>query len=192
MSQNLHINEYSRKEMMARVQRLNTQVKNQILSSENSKLQSENEQKEHLVWGITLSAVVVATALVALLLTLRHRRKNRAVPTAKRFYDKDVSHLLTTHIYNNKVLKTADWQLIEERLLASFPTFRDRLFSLYQLSETEYHICLLIKLEVSPSNMAKLMATGNSTISQSRLRMQQKVFNGQGTAKDWDNYVLSL
>ena len=192
MSQDLHINEYSRKEMMARVQRLNTQVKNQILSSENSKLQTENEQKEHLVWGIALAAVVVATALVALLLTLRHRRKNRAVPTAKRFYDKDVSHLLTTHIYNNKVLKTADWQLIEERLLASFPTFRDNLFSLYQLSETEYHICLLIKLEVSPSNMAKLMATGNSTISQSRLRMQQKVFNGQGTAKDWDNYVLSL
>ena len=192
MSQDLHINEYSRKEMMARVQRLNTQVKNQILSSENSKLQTENEQKEHLVWGIALAAVVVATALVALLLTLRHRRKNRAVPTAKRFYDKDVSHLLTTHIYNNKVLKTADWQLIEERLLASFPTFRDNLFSLYQLSETEYHICLLIKLEVSPSNMAKLMATGNSTISQSRLRMQQKVSNGQGTAKDWDNYVLSL
>lgn len=192
MSQDLHINEYSRKEMMAKVQRLNTQVKNQILSSENSKLQTENEEKEHLVWGIAISAVVVAAALLALLLTLRHRRKNRAVPTAQRFYDKDVSHLLTTHIYNNKVLKAADWQLIEERLLAAFPTFRDRLFSLYQLSETEYHICLLIKLEVSPSNMAKLMATGNSTISQSRLRMQQKVFNGQGTAKDWDNYVLSL
>ncbi len=192
MSQDLHINEYSRKEMMARVQRLNTQVKNQILSSENSKLQSENEEKEHLVWVIALSAVVVAAALVALLLTLRHRRKKQDVPTAQRFYDKDVDHLLTTHIYNNKVLKTADWQVIEERLLASFPTFRDRLYSLYNLSETEYHICLLIKAEVSPSNMAKLMATGNSTISQNRLRMQQKVFNGEGTAKDWDKFILSL
>jgi len=32
----------------------------------------------------------------------------------------------------------------------------------------------------------------NSSISQNRLRMQQKVFNGSGTAKDWDNFVLSL
>ncbi len=192
MSKDLPVSEYSKNEMRAKVQRLNTLVKNQILSSENSKLQSENEEKEHLVWVITLSAVVVAVALVALLLTLRHRRKKQDVPTAQRFYDKDVDHLLTTHIYNNKVLKTADWQVIEERLLASFPTFRDRLYSLYNLSETEYHICLLIKAEVSPSNMAKLMATGNSTISQNRLRMQQKVFNGEGTAKDWDKFILSL
>ena len=192
MSKDLPVSEYSKNEMRAKVQRLNTLVKNQILSSENSKLQSENEEKEHLVWVITLSAVVVAAALVALLLTLRHRRKKQDVPTAQRFYDKDVDHLLTTHIYNNKVLKTADWQVIEERLLASFPTFRDRLYSLYNLSETEYHICLLIKAEVSPSNMAKLMATGNSTISQNRLRMQQKVFNGEGTAKDWDKFILSL
>lgn len=192
MSKDLPVSEYSKNEMRAKVQRLNTLVKNQILSSENSKLQSENEEKEHLVWVITLSAVVVAAALVALLLTLRHRRKKQDVPTAQRFYDKDVDHLLTTHIYNNKVLKTADWQVIEERLLASFPTFRNRLYSLYNLSETEYHICLLIKAEVSPSNMAKLMATGNSTISQNRLRMQQKVFNGEGTAKDWDKFILSL
>ena len=192
MSKDLPVSEYSKNEMRAKVQRLNTLVKNQILSSENSKLQSENEEKEHLVWVITLSAVMVAAALVALLLTLRHRRKKQDVPTAQRFYDKDVDHLLTTHIYNNKVLKTADWQVIEERLLASFPTFRDRLYSLYNLSETEYHICLLIKAEVSPSNMAKLMATGNSTISQNRLRMQQKVFNGEGTAKDWDKFILSL
>ena len=192
MSKDLPVSEYSKNEMRAKVQRLNTLVKNQILSSENSKLQSENEEKEHLVWVIALSAVVVAAALVALLLTLRHRRKKQDVPIAQRFYDKDVDHLLTTHIYNNKVLKTADWQVIEERLLASFPTFRDRLYSLYNLSETEYHICLLIKAEVSPSNMAKLMATGNSTISQNRLRMQQKVFNGEGTAKDWDKFIHSL
>ena len=192
MSKDLPVSEYSKNEMRAKVQRLNTLVKNQILSSENSKLQSENEEKEHLVWVITLSAVMVAAALVALLLTLRHRRKKQDVPTAQRFYDKDVDHLLTTHIYNNKVLKNADWQVIEERLLASFPTFRNRLYSLYNLSETEYHICLLIKAEVSPSNMAKLMATGNSTISQNRLRMQQKVFNGEGTAKDWDKFILSL
>ena len=197
MSQNLHISEYSQKEMMAKVQRLNTQVKNQMLHNENTKLQTENEHNKILVWNIAGAAVVVV-ALVILLAYRVWKQKRDAntashpTPTHRKFYDKDISELLTTHIHNNKVLKDADWNKIEERLLAAFPSFKERLFSLYQLSETEYHICMLIKLEVTPSNMAKLMATGNSTISQSRLRMQQKVFNGQGTAKDWDKYVLSL
>jgi hypothetical protein len=51
---------------------------------------------------------------------------------------------------------------------------------------------MLIKMEVSPSDIAKLMAMGPSAVSQNRLRMQQKVFNGEGTAKDWDKFILSL
>ena len=154
-------------------------------------------EERTIVW-ISIS---IATFLLIVGAFVLYKRKNatsastdKTQPplTKRQFYDKDISEMLTTHLYNNKVLKTADWKLIEERLLQAFPTFRDSLYSLYSLSETEYHICMLIKLEVSPSNMAKLMATGTSTISQSRLRMQQKVFNGQGTAKDWDNYVLSL
>ncbi len=183
--------------VITRIQQLNTHFKNQVLNEQNAQLQAENEKEKTLIWiAVGLSIVIIAA--ISLLMLRQHKQKTNASTDTKtphlqrHFYDKDISDLLTTHLYNNKVLKTSDWQLIEERLLTAFPTFRDNLFSLYQLSETEYHICLLIKLEVSPSNMAKLMATGNSTISQSRLRMQQKVFNGQGTAKDWDNYVLSL
>lgn len=197
MNQSLHINEYSQKEMMAKVQRLNTQVRNHMLHNENTKLQTENAQNRNLVWGITWAAVMVVAIITALTWYILRRRKNTATtalptPTHRRFYDKDISELLTTHIYNNKVLRTADWNQIESRLLEAFPTFKDSLYSLYNLSETEYRICMLIKLDVSPSNMAKLMATGNSTISQSRLRMQQKVFDGKGSAKDWDSFVLSL
>ena len=184
-------------ETMIQVQKLNTQVKNQILRDKNARLQQEQAKERTIVW-ISIS---IATFLLIVVAFVLYKRKNatsvstdKTQPplTKRQFYDKDISEMLTTHLYNNKVLKTADWKLIEERLLRTFPTFRDSLYSLYSLSETEYHICMLIKLEVSPSNMAKLMATGTSTISQSRLRMQQKVFNGQGTAKDWDNYVFSL
>lgn len=184
-------------ETMIQVQKLNSQVKSQILRDRNARLQQEQAEERTIVW-ISIS---IATFLLIVGAFVLYKRKNatsastdKTQPplTKRQFYDKDISEMLTTHLYNNKVLKTADWKLIEERLLQAFPTFRDSLYSLYSLSETEYHICMLIKLEVSPSNMAKLMATGTSTISQSRLRMQQKVFNGQGTAKDWDNYVLSL
>lgn len=186
----------SQKEQLMKIQKLNEQVKSQALYRKNTELQEENYRTKFIVWGISIALIIV---MAAVFLVLSQRRKKNISHTTdapatkrQRFYDKEVNQLLSTHIYNNKVLKPADWALIEERLLQTFPTFRDRLYSLYNLSETEYHICLLIKAEVSPSNMAKLMATGNSTISQNRLRMQQKVFNGEGTAKDWDKFILSL
>lgn len=113
-------------------------------------------------------------------------------PAKKQFYDKEINEVITSRVSNDKVLKPADWKLIEERLTESFPNFKDELYSHINLSETEYRICVLIKLEVTPSNMAKLLALSNSSVSQIRLRLQHKVFNGQGTAKDWDGYVLSL
>lgn len=113
-------------------------------------------------------------------------------PAKKQFYDKEVNELISSRINNNKILKPADWKLIEEHLTESFPTFKDALYSHINLSETEYRICILIKLEITPSNMAKLLALCNSSISQIRLRLQHKVFNGEGSAKDWDSYVLSL
>lgn len=109
-----------------------------------------------------------------------------------RFYDAEVNDLLIARLKADKALNAADWQLVESRILEAFPTFRTSLYSLFNLSETEYRICLLIKMEMAPSQIAHLLATGNSSVSQSRLRMQQKTNNGVGTAKDWDNYVLSL
>jgi len=113
-------------------------------------------------------------------------------PMRRNFYDPEVDELLQSRIKADKALRQSDWQTLEDHLLKSFPDFRTQLYAHYELSETEYRICLLIKMNVSPSNMARLLAMGNSSISQSRLRMQQKVFNGSGTAKDWDNYIQSL
>lgn len=109
-----------------------------------------------------------------------------------RFYDAEISELLNDRLKADKPLRAADWHLIESRLLETFPTFRTSLYSLFNLSETEYRICLLTKMEMTPTQIAHLLAIGNSSVSQSRLRMQQKANNGVGTAKDWDGYVLSL
>ncbi len=109
-----------------------------------------------------------------------------------RFYDADISNLVSERLKVDKPLRQADWQLLEMRLLETFPAFRTSLYALFNLSETEYRICMLIKMDLAPSQIAHLMAIGNSTVSQSRLRMSQKAGIGEGTAKDWDNLVLSI
>ena len=113
-------------------------------------------------------------------------------PNHRSFYDAEVDEVLRSHLKADKALRPTEWRMVEERLLEAFPHFRSTLYSLYELSETEYRICMLIKMDTTPSNMARLLAMGASSVSQSRLRMQQKVFGGSGTAKDWDAFVHSL
>ncbi|MBO4673604.1 MAG: hypothetical protein J5616_04570 [Bacteroidaceae bacterium] len=185
-------------EMMVRIQKLHTQVRNQALNSQNSRLEAENSKERLMIWLVSIAAVLIIAATILVLRRQRKLRKEDAAQlflasqSKRQFYDKDIDQLLTNHIYKNKVLKETDWKQMEERLLEAFPSFRERLFALYPLSDTEYRICMLIKMEVAPSNIAKLMALGTSAVSQNRLRMQQKVFDGKGTAKDWDKFILSL
>ena len=188
-------------ETIVRIQKLHAQARSQALNNMNVQLEAENSRERLFTWIVSIAAILIIVAAIWLVFHLRQQREIRKEEAAeiflssrskRQFYDKEINQLVTTHIYNNKVLKDADWKKIEEKLLKAHPTFKEQLFALYPLSDTEYRICMLIKMEVSPSNIAKLMAFSNSAVTQNRLRMQQKVFDGEGTAKDWDNFVLSL
>lgn len=193
------------------VRAVNDKARYSMLKLKKDRQEDHQEGGISLWWWIVLTLAVVCTGTY-LIYKINGKRKTVPQPeeiqetmgqgsTASsklesqekhRFYDAEVSELLNEHLKADKPLRTSDWLFIEERLLASFPCFRTSLYTLFNLSETEYRICLLIKMEVSPSQIAHLLAIGNSSVSQSRLRMLQKSGMGEGTAKDWDSYVLSL
>lgn len=89
-------------------------------------------------------------------------------------------------------LNKADWDEIEERLKPVYPGFTNRLFSLCHMSEPEYQVCLLIKLMVSPSEIANVLNKDASTISSIRSRLYNKVFQKKGSSKEWDDFIKSL
>ena len=186
---------------IARVLRLNEQVKSDMLHNKNTQLLAENAKRNKIIFIV----VVIAIILIAVATVLAIRIRKQAIERKKlyeemgtlnavkrQFYDKELDKLLVSHDRNGEMLRAKDWTVIEERLDESFPNFRERLYSSYNFSEQEYRICVLIKMDVSPSMMSTLLATSKSNITQSRQRMQQKVFNGRGTAKDWDRFILSL
>ncbi len=199
LSKNITVDENTKKEISMKIMQLNEKLKVQALVLKNSDLQTEYSRKKKLLWVPALTSITVI--LISLLSFVYIRRKKKKenfkslqpqYPIRCHFYDNEVSYILSARIQTGKALKPTDWEIIEARLLEAFPSFKDKLYSLYTLSDIEYRICILIKLEVPPSNMAKLLATSRSSISQNRLRIQKKVFNNRGVAKDWDNYVLSL
>lgn len=200
LSKNIEIDEAMASARLMRIQNINERVRMSSLRQQNENLQSENKSGSSM-W-IVFVLVGVAAIGGAIWFIYNSKRKSsvsdnsetqiREVGPARRFFDAEINDLLEYRIQANKALKPVEWAQVEEKLLAFCPEFKERLYSLYNLSITEYRICLLLKQEMAPSKIAVLMAMGVSSVSQCRLRMQQKAFNGEGTAKDWDKFVLSL
>jgi tetratricopeptide (TPR) repeat protein len=181
-----------------KVLRMNEQLKSDLLNNRNAELQAENQKRKTMMWLIVICVLVLAGVAAWLVRRQMVEKKKlyeeMGTLNAKRreFYDAEVDSIIQNHERNDTPLKTSEWRDIETKLLASLPEFREKLFASHQFSEFEYRICILIKMGVSPSMIATLLSTSKSNISQSRQRMQQKVFNGRGSAKDWDRFILSL
>ena len=64
--------------------------------------------------------------------------------------------------------------------------------ALYDLSLQELLDCLLLKLNIKPSSISYLLGTTISSISKIRSRLYKKIFNKDGGAEKWDEFIRSL
>lgn len=108
------------------------------------------------------------------------------------FLHSDFYLSLRRRISNGERLKKSDWDEIEQHVNSTYSGFVGRLFNLYPVSHTELQTCLLIKLGVPTTEIANTMCKSTSSISSIRSRLYTKVFNEKGSAKDWDDFILSL
>lgn len=118
--------------------------------------------------------------------------ENALKEVEQHFFESDYYQELHRRILSGHNLPADDWNELDQRLKTVYPGFSSKLRSLHRLSETEYRVCLLIKLRISPNEMAVLLNRSQSAISTIRSRLFQKVFGRKGGAKDWDSFILSL
>lgn len=88
--------------------------------------------------------------------------------------------------------KAAEWKEIEDQLKRVYPGFANNLNALCRMSDTEYQVCLLTKLNAAPGEIATVLCKDVSSVSSIRSRLYQKVFDRKGGAKDWDKFIHSL
>lgn len=93
-------------------------------------------------------------------------------------------------LHPKEKLSNEDWIELSDLIEQLMPSFPQMLKN--RLTEKEYHICLLIRLHISPSSISNLVGLSNSGVSLSRKRMLEKVCGKDGTAKDFDKFILSL
>lgn len=114
----------------------------------------------------------------------------KSVETA--YFKSDEYQALKRRIATGEILKDNDWLTIENQIKKVYPGFSSQLRNLHAMSDLEYQVCLLIKLKITPSDMAVVLARDASTISTVRSRLYKKVFNCKGGAKEWDEFILSI
>lgn len=89
-------------------------------------------------------------------------------------------------------ITSEEWVLLKELTSPAFPTFFQRLYSLHTLNENELHVCVLLKLQFRPADIARLLQLKPESISSIRKRLYRKVTGNNGNPEMWDKIIHSL
>lgn len=102
-----------------------------------------------------------------------------------------VCQLVKTHARNPEFkLNDGQWEELEREMNVIFNDFTGRLLELCpKLSVVELRICYLVKLKVSPTDIAHIIFRQKNTVSTIRVRLYKKIHGIEGTAKQFDEFI---
>lgn len=91
-----------------------------------------------------------------------------------------------------KPLTESQWDELAEAINTVYPNFTSRLFEFTNMSAQDYHVCLLLKLDIPPVGIATLTAHTKQAVSNTRSRLYGKAFGRKGSPAEWDQLIHSL
>ena len=89
-------------------------------------------------------------------------------------------------------LTDKDWENLQTKIDECFDRFTYKLYGLYRLSQTELHICLLLKAQFRNKEIASLINLSDEGITSIRRRLYAKMFKEKGDAKKLNEFISSL
>jgi tetratricopeptide (TPR) repeat protein len=194
------------------VSRMNALYNYQLHEQENASLKLKNQQKLTIIIALICASIILFVSLFSYYRYRRLQMKQRLehvqrllkehmekevrqeehARVEQAIQDSDVMQRLMELIEKEKPLTDAAIADIEALLDEVSPGFLPLLRKLGELTPMEYQVCLLIKLNLTPIQMATLMLRDKSTISAIRRRLYKKITGQDGSPADWDNIIHSL
>ena len=99
---------------------------------------------------------------------------------------------LQYYLQSSKHLPENSWDELEKGMDEIYPKFKKNIYSCFALTEHEYHICMLAKLGVGTSKIARLTDRAPSTISTTKQRIYQKLTQEVGNADQFDKLIMTF
>ena len=179
---------------------------------ENTRLKSENEYHKLLLIILGLSAFLLV------ILFYVYYTKNKYAKEKQQRQMEELQHLLdksTLQVLKNKKALTRiketeiyalflgkiragqnvtqeEWNKLDKAINDYFIDFKLKLYRICKLSDLEYQICLLLKIELTLADIAVLVHREPSTITMSRKRLYKKLFQKEGKAEELDVFIRSV
>ena len=166
------------------------------------KEQEADQFKTTLIVVCSLSAIMILLFVIAYIRYRDEKQRLRdrirllsGYAVNKSLYDSPIAQhfrqLLKSNPYQNPSL--SDWKELKTVISQEIPDFHEKLQTdSYQLSDNEYDICLLIKIQTSCSDIARLKQCSRSNVTHIRERIFKQLFSKNGKADELDEYIMSL
>ncbi|MDE5676253.1 tetratricopeptide repeat protein [Phocaeicola sp.] len=177
------------KDMQEQLEELNRtytemQQQNEALACENQTLQENITQ-----YSSTLNAQSEELKKLSELITENQRLHDRERTLSKQLVKKD--KVLKSLITAPKYIDAVQWKEIEEAINSIFDNFTERLLKkIPTLTEYEVHLCCLIKLNMSNTNMAIILGISSTSVSKQKYRLKEHIIQQSKTFKQ--NQTLDL
>lgn len=125
---------------------------------------------------------------------LLEKKREQEKSQQQKLMDSPICHHINSLLseVSQPVMGNEDWHALEDTITSFYPDFLDRLQDFCRLSSMERHVCLLIRLGISPASIAQLTAHSKQAITNLRSRLYQKTFGKKGTPAQWDEFIRSL
>ena len=85
-----------------------------------------------------------------------------------------------------------DWQALEAAIDTCLPDFRKKVDPNHTMKDTDYYICMLIRLHFSPSEIAVFLDITLQNLYSRRKQLLKSVFNVVGKPDEFDLLVQEL
>lgn len=186
-----------------------------LREKENYQLRIEN--KEHVIIIIILASVCAIAILVAFILFLYIKQRERiqkymsdkygqtpkAIPEKIEQVKTENNDIKSTEIYKlirrmlndpnaKKRLEDKEWKLLATEINKSYPGFTEKLNDLCRMSSFDQRNCMLLKIKLTPSDIGKFTNLSRSGIVSFRSKLYKRAFGKHGGAGDWDDVIDSL
>jgi tetratricopeptide (TPR) repeat protein len=197
------------------VARMNAMYNYQLREKENLHLKNVTQAQSYLIIIITLITISVIGFSIVLFLYSRQRKKKyelkiekyqNIINDYKNNQEKEILKIKTIndydivkYIHNTLInpdgpnrMSNKHWEQLSDAVNEVYPNFNSRLNDLCRMNQFTTRICHLIKIGVSPKDMAILTNHSTSAITSVRKRLYEKAFNKKGTPSDWDEIVRAI
>ena len=185
-----------------------------LKEKENESLNSHNTVLSIIIICLTITLISIIGLSFMTYSNIKQKRKNLELKldkyeTLKRsseqknkqniqkencaFKKSEIHQIIQNEIENGSyTLQDSHWKDLEKTVNEIYPNFTNNLNSFYEVSDHELKVCLMVKIGISPTYIAKFTNHSKEAINSTRGRLYAKVFKKSASAPKWDDFIKTL